>query len=290
MMRTMRKLGLVVMVAMTMMLAGCTSLSTPAPQHTAAGVVAWISAPAPPTTSTTTTTTTLAPAPPCSASGLRIRVGPGGVGLGNVVVPIYLTNVGKVTCRLSGYPSLTAITTAGAHILLKPGYGTYFGDMTAVDLRPSARGNYLLAGTDMCFGATTTTTQPVYRAVVVELPSGKGSFLTKSFPPCGPIYGFDESQLGVTPPAAGVFVPAPGTLASLQAKVEPPARIEGGHVLHYTVVLSNPGPRAVSFSPCPGYTEILTLIMGAHVQVHTWSYKLNCQGIKRLASGKSSAL
>jgi hypothetical protein len=28
--------------------------------------------------------------------------------------------------------------------------------------------------------------------------------------------------------------------------------------------------------------------MGADVQVHTWSYKLNCQGIKRLASGKSA--
>ena len=48
----------------------------------------------------------------------------------------------------------------------------------------------------MCLGATTMTTQPVYRAVVVKLPSGKGSFLTKSSPPCGPIYGFDESSTG----------------------------------------------------------------------------------------------
>jgi hypothetical protein len=140
----------------------------------------------------------------------------------------------------------------------------------------------------MCFGATNTTTGPVYRTVVVELPSGNGSFRTKSFPPCDPIYGFNESQLGVTPPTPGVFVPAPGTVASLQASVEPPSRIESGHVLHYIVVLSNPGPRAVSFSPCPGYTEILTVIMGAHVEVHTWSYQLNCQGIKRLAPGKSA--
>ena len=199
--------------------------------------------------------------------------------------------MGKLTCRLSGYPSLTAITTSGARILLKPGHGTYFGDMTAVDLRPGARGEFLLAGTDMCLGATTTTTtttQPVYRAVIVELPSGRGSFLIKSFPPCGPFYGFDESQLGVTPLVPGVFVPAPGTVASLQASVEPPSRIESGHVLDYTVVLSNPGPRAVSFSPCPGYTEILTVIMGARVQVHTWSYQLNCQSIKRLAPGKSA--
>ena len=288
-MRTVRRLGSVaILVAMAIVLSACTSSAVPRPHHQyATGAVVWISTPAPPTTSTTTTTT-LAPAPPCSTSGLRARVGPGGAGLGNYVVPIYLTNVGKVTCRLSGYPSLTAITTAGARVPLKPGHGTYFGDMTAVDLRPGARGEFLLAGTDMCFGATTPTTQPVYRAVVVELPSGKGSFLTKSFPPCGPIYGFDESQLGVTPPAAGVFVPAPGTLASLQAKVEPPARIEGGHVLHYTVVLANPGSRAVTFSPCPGYTEFLTLVNGSRVQLHTWSYELNCQDIGRLEAGKTA--
>jgi len=175
-----------------------------------------------------------------------------------------------------------------ARILLRPRHGTYFGDMTAVDLRPGASGNYLLAGSDMCFGATNTTTGPVYRTVVVELPSGRGSFSIKTFPPCGPIYGFNETQLGVRSPVPGVFVPAPGTLASLQATVEPPARIDSGHVLHYTVVLSNPGPRAVSFLPCPGYTEILTLIMGAHVQVHTWSYRLNCESIKRISPGKSA--
>jgi len=284
MMPMMRKLGVVAAVDLMVagvVLAACTSSSTP-PHRTTTGAVAWISTPAPPTTSTTTTTTTLVPAPPCSASVLRPRVGAGGVGLGNYVVPIYLTNVGKVTCRLSGYPTLTAITTAGARILLKPGHGTYFGDMNAVDLRPGARGEFLLAGTDMC------STHPVYREVVVELPSGKGSFLTKSFPPCGPIHGFDESRLGVTPPVPGVFVPVPGTLASLQVRVELPPRVEGGHVLHYSVVLSNPGPRAVTFSPCPGYTEFLTLVNGSRVQAHTWSYELNCQAIGRLQADKTA--
>jgi len=282
----MKKLGLV--LTLTLTLAACTSSTTPLPPRIVNGVVSWISTPAPPTTSSTTTTTTLPPAPPCSASVLRVRQGPGGAGLGNVAIPFYLTNVGKVTCRLSGYPSLTAITTSGARILLKPGHGTYFGDMTAVDLPPGARGTYLLAGSDVCFGAVTTTTQPVYRAVVVELPSGRGSFVVKSFPPCGPFYGFDETQLGVRPPTPGVFVPAPGTIPSLQATVQPPARIEGGHVLHFTVVLSNPGPRPVSFSPCPGYTEVLTLIKGATVRVHTWSYELNCQVVMRLNAGKSA--
>ena len=81
-------------------------------------------------------------------------------------VPIYLTNVGKVDLPPFWLPDLDGHHGSGRAHPLKPGHGTYFGDMTAVDLRPGARGNYLLAGTDMCLGATTTTTQPV-------VPSGR---------------------------------------------------------------------------------------------------------------------
>ncbi len=288
----MRKLFAVAAVAMTLMVSGvvlaaCTGSSTP-PHRTMTGVVAWISTPAPQTTSTTNTTTTLAPALPCSTSALRIRAGTGGVGMGNIANNFYMTNVGKVICRLSGYPTLTAITTSGARVSLKPEHGTYFGNMTAANLRPGARGEFLLAGTDQCFNPTTTAPPVVYRAVVISLPNNAGSFTTKSFPPCGYTDGFWESQLGVTPPVPGVFVPVPGTLASLQARVEPPVRIEGGQVLHYTVVLSNPGSRAVTFSPCPGYTEFLTLTKGSKVQLHTWSYELHCRAIGRLEAGKTA--
>ncbi len=209
--------------------------------------------------------------------------------MGNVGDNFYLTNAGKVTCRLSGYPTLTAITTSGARISLKPQHGTYFGNMTAANLRPGAIGEFLLAGTDACFNAPTTTMPPVvYRAVVISLPNNAGSFTTKRFPPFGYTNGFWESQVGVSPPVPGVFVPASGTIASLQAKLELPARITGGEVLHYSVVLSNPGPRAVSFSPCPGYTEFLTLTKGLSVRLHTWSYELNCRAIARLQAGKSA--
>ncbi len=287
----MRKLGPLAMVMMALVVAGCTSSTAPRPHHRfATGAVSWIPAPAPPTTSTTSTTTaTLVPAPPCSASLLRSRVGPGGAGLGNYVVTVYLTNTGKTTCRLSGYPTLTAIAASGERVGVKTWHGTYFGNMTAADLHPGARGEFLLAGVDACLNAPTTTVPPiVYRAVVIGLPNNAGSFTTKSFPLCGYTDGFWESQLGVTPPVPGVFVPAPGTRASLQARVELPARIEGGHVLHYTVVLSNPDSRAVSFSPCPGYTEFLTLVNGSRVQVHTWSYELNCQAIGRLEAGETA--
>src|SRR5271166_532274 len=121
-----RKLGALATVAMTLMLAACTSATAPPPPRTVNGVVAWISTPAPPTTSTTSTTTMLAPAPYCSVSSLRVRRGYGGGAMGNVVIQFYLTNVGKVTCRLSGYPTLSAITTTGKRLSLKPQHGTYF--------------------------------------------------------------------------------------------------------------------------------------------------------------------
>jgi hypothetical protein len=206
--------------------------------------------------------------------------------MGNVVDNFYFTNVGKVTCRLSGYPTLTAITTSGARISLRPEHGTYFGNTTAANLRPGARGEFLLAGVDQC--SPTTVPLVVYRAVVISLPNNAGSFTTTRFPPCGYTDGFWESQVGVSPPVPGVFVPASGTIASLQAKLELPVRITGGHVLHYTVVLSNSGPRAVSFSRCPGYTEFLTLTKGLSVRLHTWSYELNCRAIARLQAGKSA--
>ncbi len=286
----MPKLGPLAMMMMALVVAGCTSSTAPRPHpQYATGAVAWVSTPASPTTSTTTTTTTLVPAPPCSVSVLRARAGPGGAGLGNYVVPVYLTNIGKVTCRLSGYPTLTAIATSGERAAVKTQHGTYFGNMTAADLHPGARGEFLLAGVDACLNAPTTTVPPIiYRAVVVGLPNNGGSITTKSFPLCGYTDGFWESQLGVTPPVPGVFVPVPGTPASLQARVELPARVEGGHVLHYSVVLLNPGSRAVTFLPCPGYTEFLTLVNGSRVQVHTWSYELNCQAIGHLEAGKTA--
>jgi hypothetical protein len=44
----------------------------------------------------------------------------------------------------------------------------------------------------------------------------------------------------------------------------------------------------VTFLPCPGYTEFLTLVNGSRVQVHTWSYELNCQAIGHLEAGKTA--
>jgi hypothetical protein len=209
--------------------------------------------------------------------------------MGNVVSLFYLTNSGKVTCRLSGYPTLRAITATGKRLSLAPKHGTYFGDMVPVNLRPGTKGVFLLSGDTACFNYPTTTVPPVvYRAVVIDWPNRAGSFTTKTFPPCGYTDGFWESQVGIAPPTPGVFVPVPGSLASLQATLQLPLRAEGGHSLHYTVVLSNPGPRAVSFSPCPGYTEVLTLIKGTSVHVRTWSYELDCQVVKRLGSGKSA--
>ena len=44
----------------------------------------------------------------------------------------------------------------------------------------------------------------------------------------------------------------------------------------------------MTFSPCPGYTEFLTLVNGSQVQLHTWSYELHCQAIGRLEAGETA--
>ena len=132
-----------------------------------------------------------------------------------------------------------------------------------------------------------------YKYAKVVLPNGEGSFITSEMPPCVPV----SLSIGVVPPEPAL--PPPGSLAALDVTIDSPARIRAGHVLHYTVVLSNPrqvyGPsgeeanRTVSFAPCPGYTESLDLYRPGHVgQVHTWTYKLNCGPVGRLAPGKSA--
>jgi hypothetical protein len=156
------------------------------------------------------------------------------------------------------------------------------------NIGPKSTGYFVTGGTDMCLGAPPGQNGDVvpvgYRRFVIELPNGEGSISTSYMPPCGPL---GVSQVGTTPPSAVELVPAPGTLPYLQATLQLPARIFGGRVLHYVIVLSNPGSTPVPLKPCPGYSEWLTLVAGAKVNVHTWSFMLNCTGTGAIRGDKA---
>lgn len=287
MMGTVRKLGAIAAVVVTLTLASCTSSSAPA---RSSRPIAWTSTPAP-----ATTTTRLAPAPVCTKSDLRVQF----LGFGaaaNMFSDVFqLTNIGKATCRLQGHPQLFPSVTSGKPVPRVVRHSYLPVAVSPGNIAPKVSGYVIIGGTDNCPPAPGgSRVKPVsYKYAKVVLPNGEGSFITSEMPPCVPV----SLSIGVEPPEPAL--PPPGSLAALDVTIDTPASIRAGHVLRYVVVLSNPrqvyGPsgeeanRTVSFAACPGYTESLDLYVPGHLgQVHTWTYKLNCGPVGRLAPGKSA--
>jgi hypothetical protein len=197
---------------------------------------------------------------------------------------------------LQGHPKLFASVTPGKPVprVVRPGYLPFA--VGPGNIASGVSGYFIIAGTDNCPpvpGGSRVKPIP-YKYAKVVLPNGEGSFITSEMPPCVPV----SVSIGVEPPET--VLPPPGSLASLDVTIDIPASIKAGHVLHYAVVLSNPrqmyrrsgvteASRTVSLVPCPGYTELLSLFRPGHVgQVHTWTYKLNCRPVGRLAPGRSA--
>ncbi|MGA3354478.1 MAG: DUF4232 domain-containing protein [Acidimicrobiales bacterium] len=279
-MTTVRKLGAIATVVMTLMLAACTSSSTP--PHRTTGIIAWVSTPAPPTTSTTTITTTLAPAPLCTKADLRVQFLGAGFAMGSASDDFQLANISKTTCRLQGQPKLSPSTFAGGHIPSVVRHGYLPSDIVPGNLAPKASGYVIIGGTDNCPSSPVmqnTRVKPVpYKYVTVLLPNGEGSFTTSEMPPCVPM----SVSLGVPPFNPYILPPVPGTLPSLQVIVELPKRIVGGRVLHFVVVLANPGAVVVPLKPCPGYEEG-TYPWGESPPPLVRTYQLNCGQLRVLA-------
>ena len=288
MMGMMRKLGAIATVAMTLMFAACTSSTSP--HRTTTGLIAWTSTPAP-----ATTTTTLAPAPVCTKSDLRVQFLGFGAAASMFSDVFQLTNIGKATCRLQGHPQLFPSVTSGKPVPRVFRHSYLPVAVGPGNIAPKVSGYVIIGGTDNCPPAPGgSRVKPVpYKYAKVVLPNGEGSFITSEMPPCVPV----SLSIGVNPPEPAL--PPPGSLAALDVTIDMPASIRAGHVLHYTVVLSNPrqvyGPsgeeanRTVLFAPCPGYTESLDLYVPGHLgQEHIRTYKLNCGPVGQLGPGKSA--
>ena len=284
-MSTVSKLPVVATAAviLAVILAACTSSSAPTVHHSPTGVVAWISTPSSPTTSTTTTTTTLAPAPLCIKSELRGGPSFTGAATGNIGVSFRLTNIGKATCRLQGYPELFAITQTGNQVLVPVHHGTYFIDAVPGNLSPKASGYFVIGSSNFCLDGVGGLHRVHYRKLVVYLPDGARVVIGANILPCGPL---EVSQVGVQPLVPGELPPPePGTASFLQVSVHLPARIVGGRILDYIVELANPGSRPVELQPCPDYRETLRVLMSK--TAFQRSYKLNCRAVGLIGAYKS---
>ena len=278
---TVRKLGVGVTLAVTLSLAACSGSSAPPVHHSPTGLIAWTSTPPPPTTSTTTTTTTLAPAPLCTKADLRIGPPFIGAATGHIGVSFRLTNIGKTTCRLQGYPVLWGLTQAGKLVPLSAQHGTFFIDAVPGNLSPKAAGYFVIGSSNFCLGEPPGSVGGLYplhyRKLVIYLPDGASVVTGAKIFDCGPL---EVSQVGVQPPIPGQLpAPQPGTVSFLDVRVVYPAHITGGSVLDYVVYLSNRGSRAVALRPCPAYTESLGIPPRTAVRR---LYELNCRAVGQI--------
>ena len=248
------------------------------------GVVPWAALPASPTTTTVPSTTTLPAAPACRASQFRARVGRGGVGLGNDLTTIVLTNTGP-RCRLSGYPDLERPSaTQGWRPLQVRKTGTYFGDLNAANVA-TGRNGLLLLGTSVGCNALNSPSEAqilanerafTYHALRVVFANRRGVVGVNRLN-LDVACGLEESHLGVRPPTSDVSVAPPGSVGSLLATVTLPRSLRAGTTIRYVVSLRNPTGKTVRFTPCPNFTESIFLapgVKGTRPEAHT--YALNC--------------
>ena len=248
------------------------------------GVVPWAALPASPTTTTVPSTTTLPAAPACRASQFRARVGRGGVGLGNDLTTIVLTNTGP-RCRLSGYPDLERPSaTQGWRPLQVRKTGTYFGDLNAANVA-TGRSGLLLLGTSVGCNALNSPSEAqilanerafTYHALRVVFANRRGVVGVNRLN-LDVACGLEESHLGVRPPTSDVSVAPPGSVGSLLATVTLPRSLRAGTTIRYVVSLRNPTGKTVRFTPCPNFTESIFLapgVKGTRPEAHT--YALNC--------------
>ena len=283
----MRRLGIAVMVVLALVLAACTSSSAPPARHTS-GLIAWISTPAPPTTSTTTTTTTLAPAAVCSKSSLEARLGSPLGGSGETV---YVTNIAKTTCRLSGYATAMVVTPDGNHIPLRlrhhPQNRTDYPVVTSrpADLAPGATGGFLVGeySCGLVQASTTTTSGPAKPEpmVVLYLPHGEGSVRYGPYVQlCPPTTPYWDSELGelIQPPLQPLSLGSTGITA--------PDIVRTDSVLNYSITLGDPRVQLGRLTPCPSYTEALGYAGG----VHQYSFLLNCKSVELLGRHERATL
>jgi hypothetical protein len=251
-----RKLGVVAMMAMTLMLAACTSSTAlVATKAKAASVVPWVDEPA--TQSLISSLLTPLPlprprtgAPPCAASDLA-ETGLGtGAATQELVVTISFRNTGSAACTLKGTPRVVAAAPGQPTVVAVAEPVPSYGEMG--DVAPAATVSVLVEDQLACVANPGGNDQgdAGYHSLVISVPGGitkKVSGLSLVFP-CGmSATPFFIAKPEATYPLARFIGLVPHLLL--------PATAKAGSTLHFEVDLVNSAGRPVALSPCPVYLE-----------------------------------
>lgn len=216
-------------------------------------------------------------APPCHARELRISQGRGGAAAGTLYERLVFTNNGPRTCLLRGYPTISALGPDGSRRKLRPHReGLTFFSLVPTNLPSGGHSLIGLATSDVCDNGTRSPT--IYRELSVRIANGEtvhagaGARITE-------VCGLYLSSFGL-PARYTPLAPAPGTPATATVRVQMPASVRAGTVLHYTITLSNPTKTPITLQPCPGYSEGIY----ASGLVIRRSFALNCDAVRAIGA------
>lgn len=114
--------------------------------------------------------------PPCDGSNLVGAFVSNQAGMGHVVTTIDITNVGRKTCALGGYPTLVGIRGTREFRLRVTGHGTYGGNLRPTNLAARMSGALIVSTDDMC-GPYYGVIPPghSYSGMIVVLPKNGGT-------------------------------------------------------------------------------------------------------------------
>ena len=239
----------------------------------ASGVaVPWIDKPA---TIPTTTVVTLPLSAACKPADLKVGTVSFGLATAQEGWRVPITNMGPQPCSLPDHISeITAIGPSGSRVALSN--GTLQEPEPPVVLEPNITKMYGILSGAFCDSQGIVQPSQLYSSVEMTLPTGILDLSKLILRLCSNkiTSGFQPS---IAPP------PAPGTVASLNAKLEIPKSVKAGSTLDYQVVLDNKLNVAVDLSPCPVYKELITVITRS-IKTSSQVLELNCSTVHSIGA------
>ncbi len=240
--------------------------STANPAATAS--VPWIDKPA---TIPTTTAATIALTGTCKPADLKVGTATLSSATPKKVWSIPITDSGSQPCSLLGYvPDITAIGPSGNRVALSNSQMLKPDPMVVFQPRVPVYFDILFAA--QCDSDGLVKPSEHYSSLELSLPRGIFDLSNISLLLCNDriISGF----MPVPPPT-----PAPGTVASLNTKLEIPKTVKAGSTLDYQVVLENQSNETVNLNPCPVYQEGFIHLTAPNGKSSTRVFELNCSTV-----------
>ena len=208
----------------------------------------------------------------CASKDLSVRMEGRGIIQAGTYAYIYnAKNTTRRACFVSGRPSvkLAGQTVAGSPNVL---------DVTAGVLAPGASARFAVTQSQRASCTPAFTRHGVSRTSAVTphvqigaqpvAATSEGTILTSKCTRTA------VTQIGLPPTS-----PKPGPLSGLAVRLQAPARARAGHILKFTVMITNPTRAAVRLSPCPSYEVGIS-------SARAVAYRLNC-GAPAIPAGQS---